>query len=373
MFRKQASVSTTFDRLCLAVTALFILWFCQDLVFHESVPFFRDLSTYFYPLRFSLYESYRAGTLPLWDRHMAMGFPVLADFQSGSFYPPHFLFLALPFFTAVRILFVCHFLVAAMGAYQLFRHWNYRRYLALLGALLFTLGGTMVSLTNLLNHFETAAWLPWVILMWERAVRVVSWKRFLAFVLILAVQFLAGSPELFALSAALVIVAGFRIKASAPEVTYGRMITIFIGAGLLLVALTMAQLLPSAELFLESRRHQPIPAQEALSWSLSPLNLINFFFLDREVDLDNPMGLRFFFADAPPFFISYYLGAISLFGISLWLYSSSWREKVTLLGLLIGSLLISFGSYTPIYPFLFRYLSIFGAVRFPEKDRKSVV
>jgi membrane protein YfhO len=367
MFRNQVSVSKTFDRVCLAVTALLILWFCQDLVLHESVPFFRDLSTYFYPLRFSLYESYRAGTLPLWDGHMAMGFPVLADFQSGVFYPIHFLFLTFPFFTAVRIIFVCHFLIAAVGAYRLFRHWNYPYPLALLGALLFSLGGTMVSLTNLLNHFETAVWLPWVILMWERVVRMFSWNKFLTFVLMLCVQFLAGSPELFALSMVLVLVAGFRIKASEPEITYGRIILIFIGASLLLIALTMAQLLPSAELFWESRRHQPIPSQEALSWSLRPLSLANFFFLDKEVDLSNPIGLRFFFADAPPFFISYYLGTISFFGICLWLYLSAWREKIALFVLLIGSLLISFGSYTPIYPFLLRFMPILSAFRFPEK------
>jgi hypothetical protein len=152
------------DYAALVVLVLLIFWFCQDILFSPQVPFFRDLGTYFYPMRHSLFESYRAGNLPLWDRHMAMGFPLLADFQSAAFYPPHLIFFVLPFFLAIRVIFVFHFLVAAVGAFWLWRHWNYSPWLSVVGALLFTLGGTIVSLTNLLNHFQTAVWLPWVIL-----------------------------------------------------------------------------------------------------------------------------------------------------------------------------------------------------------------
>ena len=98
-----------------------IIWFCQDIVFTEQAPFYRDLSTYFYPMRFSMYEDFRSGELPLWNRHAAMGFPLLADFQSGIFYPPHLLFLLLPFFSACRALFVLHFLIAGAGTYKLCR------------------------------------------------------------------------------------------------------------------------------------------------------------------------------------------------------------------------------------------------------------
>ena len=86
------------DYLFLSFAVAMVLWFGHEMVWGGKVPFFRDLGTYFYPMRFSLAESFRLGELPLWDRHMAMGFPLLADFQSGTFYPPHLLFLLLPFF-----------------------------------------------------------------------------------------------------------------------------------------------------------------------------------------------------------------------------------------------------------------------------------
>jgi hypothetical protein len=129
----------------------------------------------------------------------------------------------------------------------------------------------------------------------------------------------------------------------------------------------MVQVLPTAELFLESRRQQPIPPQEALHWSLKPVSLLNLFFLDKEIDLTTSKGVGLFFGREAPFFVSYYLGAISAFGISLWLYFSSLREKIILLGLVGASLAVALGSYTPVYLFLFRHLPFLGMFRFPEK------
>ena len=351
----------------LVILSFLVLWFCQDLIFQEQVPFLRDLGPYFYPLRFALHESFRSGELPLWNRHLAMGFPLLAAFQSGVFYPPHLLLLMPPFFTAIRAIFILHFLIAAVGAYYLCRNWKCPPYLSIVGALLFALGGTVVSLTNLLNHFQTAVWLPWVILSWEKLLSSRSWKNFLGFTLITAMQFLAGSPELFAISMALVLIDGMKFRQSVPAISHGKLLSVFLGVNLLVLGLVMVQVLPTAELFLESRRQQPIPFQEAFHWSLKPASLLNLFFLDKEVDLTTSKGMRLFFGREAPFFVSYYLGAISAFGISLWLYFSSLREKIILLSLVAASLIVALGSYTPIYPFLFRHLPFLGVFRFPEK------
>jgi Bacterial membrane protein YfhO len=351
----------------LFILCVLILWFCQDLIFQEQVPFFRDLGPYFYPLRYALYESFGSGELPLWNRHMAMGFPLLAAFQSGVFYPLHLLLLLPSFFQAIRAIFILHFLIAGLGAYCLCRNWKFPPYLSIVGALLFAFGGTVVSLSNLLNHFQTAVWLPWVILMWEKLLSSLSWKNFLALTLITTTQFLAGSPELFAMSMVLVLLDGIRIRQSGLSISYGKLFSVLVVANLLVIGLVMVQVLPTAELFFESRRQQAIPSQEAFHWSLRPANLLNLFFLDKEIDLTSSKGMRLFFGRDAPFFVSYYLGAISFFGLSLWLHFASWREKVTLLSLVAASLIAALGSYTPIYPFLFSHIPLLGALRFPEK------
>lgn len=344
-----------------------ILWFCQDLLVNGEVPFYRDLTNYFYPLRYSLYESYRAGEIPLWDRHFAQGFPNLAAFQTGVFYPPHFIFYCLDFFPTIRVLFIFHFLVAALGTYCLLRYWGYSCSLAVIGSLLFTLGGVIVSLSNLLNHFQSAVWLPWVVLSWERVLLTPKWSNFITFTLAAALQFLAGSPEMFMMSMGLALLDGFRIRESEPQISCRRILGLALGGNLFVLAITMAQFLPTAELIMESRRGDSIPAAEALMWSLNPSSLLNLFFLDKEIDPTISIGIRLFFAREVPFLASSYLGAISLFGISLWAYYGTRREKIFLIALALGSLTMALGSNALIYPFLFRHVPFISAIRFPEK------
>jgi hypothetical protein len=347
---------------------IMVVWFSGEMLWDGKLPFFRDLGPYFYPMRLSLAESLRAGELPLWDRHMGAGFPLLADFQSGAFYLPHLAFLVLPFFSAVSSIFLFHYLAAAAGSYFLCRHWGYPTYLSMLGAILFTFGGVIVSLTNLLNHFQAAVWLPLLVLVAERCFRSCSWLNFLGFVTVSLLLFLAGSPEFYIMSMTVVILALVRLIATRPENgPYRRVALLMLGGNALVVALAMVQLAPTIELFLQSRRSQPIPFSEAVDWSLNPYDLFNLFFLDKEVDTTILPGMRFFFLRRASFFVTHYLGATSLFGGWFWLVYSSPKERAITLMLIILTLVFAFGGYTPVYPFLLHSFPVFGLIRFPEK------
>jgi hypothetical protein len=353
-----------YSALCLLV--LMVLWFSHEMVWGGKVPFFRDLGTYFYPMRFSLAQSFKAGELPLWDRHIAMGYPLLANFQSGTFYPPHLIYFIFPFFTAIQVTFLFHYLVAATGAYALCRNWGYSSSLAMIGGIIFTLSGTTVSMTNVLNHFQTAVWLPWALLMWERCLRAQSWKHFLGFTLVLLLQFLAGSPELYAMSIGLLFLDGLRMRLGEKAVDY-RSLFFLAAANALVVGLTMVQILPTAELFFESWRSQPISYGSGPAWSLHPLSLINLFFVDKQMNIESSVPPQFFFVADLPFFVSHYIGIIALVGLVFWIYYASLKERAVFLGLIIGSLLIAVGEHTPVYPFFFHYLPFFSLIRFPEK------
>lgn len=355
------------DSIALLLLVAMVLWFAHEMVWSNQVPFYRDLSPYFYPMRFILAQSFKAGELPLWDRHTAMGFPLLADFQSAAFYPPHLFYLILPFFAAVRATFLFHYLVAATGSYMLCRRWNYPPYLSLIGAILFALGGAIVSLSNLLNHFQTAVWLPWVVFSWERVLRSGSWKDFLVLTLMLLLHFLAGSPELYAMGMGLLLLDGLRVKMAERNLSYGKTFFLLAAANALIVGLAMVQVLPTIELLLWSRGGNPIIFEESALWSLHPASLMNLFFLDKEVDTNVGTGVHLFFVRDIPFFLTHYMGAISLFGICLWFFYSSRKEKGLLLGLIIISLTLALGGYTRAYSLLFQYLPFFSLFRFPEK------
>jgi Bacterial membrane protein YfhO len=367
MLGNKASHKFLSDLFCVCVLLAAIHRFAREMVWDGKVPFFRDLGTYSYPLLYSLAEAFRAHELPLWNRHAGMGFPLLADFQSGTFYPPHLLLLVFPFFSAIQFLFILHYVIAAVGAYVLCRHWRYCPALALLGALLFTFGGIMVSLTNLLNHFQTAVWLPWSVYLWESFLRQTSWKSFVLLSFVLLIQLFGGSPEIYILSAGLLLCDGIAIAYSEGRRRYARPLCLLLVVNITVALLIMVQLLPTIELIVQSRRQEPIPYGEAVNWSLRPLNLLNLIFLDKEVSTKIAVGAQPFLGLGIPFFLSYYMGSIALFSICLWLLLSTTKEKIFLSILIIASTILALGMFTPIYPFLYRHIPLFGTLRYPEK------
>ena len=366
MFRKYTAIILSLDFLALLALVSMVVWFCDGMLFEGKVPFFRDLGTYSYPIKFSLAKSFQAGELALWDRHMAAGFPLMASFQLGVFYPPSLVFYLLPFFDAVRWTFLIHFLIAASGAYFLCRQWKCPTHLSLIGAVLFAFGGTTVSLSNLLNHFQSAVWLPWIILCGERYFVAPSWKTFVLLVLVLLCSLLAGSPEIYLFSLGLLLIDGIRFSVCNGMPAVAPLFSI-VAANLVVAALGMVQFLPTLELLLHSRRDRPIPFHEASYWSLNPKSLMGLLLPDKEVDYSLPLGVRLFFVRDVPFLLSHYLGVLSLLGISAWAYFSSWKARFTLLVLVFISLTLAFGNFTLVYRFLFEQIPFFRIIRFPEK------
>jgi hypothetical protein len=355
------------DCFAVAILLAMLVWFCDEIIFAGKIPFFRDLAAYFYPIKFSVADALKAGELPLWDRHMATGFPVMAGFQSAVFYPPSLFFYFLPFLAAIQLSYVFHFAVALFGGYVLFRSWKYPVHISVISGILFAFGGTMVSLNNLLNHFQSAVWLPWVLLFWERTILSRRWLNFVGLTILLACQLLAGSPEIFLLAMGLLVLDAIRLFNEQQLREPWQAGAILICAGLAVVGLTMVQLLPTGELIAQSRRDQAIPAVEALAWSLRPSSLLGLLLPTLEADSSFSFGVRLLLVQGVPFLLSHYIGVISLFGLAAWFRAARLKERVTSIGLVAISLILAFGSNTPIYPYLYEWVPLFRVMRFPEK------
>jgi hypothetical protein len=350
----------------ISVITVFVLMFFHEMIFFSKIPLFRDLGPFFYPMRFSLAQSLRAGELPLWDSHIATGFPLLANFQSGTFYPPNLAYLIFPFLSAVKVVFLFHSLVAALGTYFLLRHWGFLQSIALIGSILFTFGGCTISLINLLNHFQTAVWLPWLLLLGEEQIVSADRSKIFTFALIAALQFLAGSPEIYAMSMAVLLLNNLRIK-SEGKTSYGQIFSSLLIGNLLVAGLAMVQILPTWELVRETSRYTTPSLQWATEWSLHPVSLLNLIFLDREVDVSSFDRFQSFFARHSPLLMSLYMGVLFPFGLWVWILEENRPRKVILLAGIGLSLLVSMGSYTRLYQFFYDYVPLVPLGRFPEK------
>ena len=130
---------------------------------------------------------------------------------------------------------------------------------------------------------------------------------------------------------------GLRMHDLDNSLTIKRIIGVALGSSLLMILLLMIQILPTLELIHESRRGHLIPEVEAFLWSLKPIHLLNWLFLDKEVELGHWLGVRLFFDRDLPFLVTTYFGAITCMSVPLWFYYSSRREKIMLIGLAVIS------------------------------------
>jgi Bacterial membrane protein YfhO len=111
-------------------------------------------------------EAIRAGHLPFWTPYLFAGFPFLADLQVGAWYP-----LNWPFFMAgvtpdsMNLELLVHSLIACGGAYALAMRVIGRRPAAMASGLFYGLSGYFAAHSQHVGMFQTAAWLPWLVLV----------------------------------------------------------------------------------------------------------------------------------------------------------------------------------------------------------------
>ena len=195
----EASIQhSTFDiqhsRLSFFVIAILALLALAKPLLRNELPTLRDHADYFEPLRWFTADELRHGRLPLWNAYSASGERWLANPQTGVFYPPAWLFLALPFTAAYNLFLALHVMLAGWGAFLLFSRFASSG-AALAAALALMFCGPTMSLLDVNNNLATFAWLPLV--LWCALAKVRPQLSALA----IAMSFLGGEPFFAALGA----------------------------------------------------------------------------------------------------------------------------------------------------------------------------
>lgn len=271
-----------------------ILLVYRRLAFTNLILARGDTFLYFYPYWEAAAGALREARMPLWNPDLFMGAPLLANSQVGFFYPlnwPVWLLFETP--VAAKASIILHVMIASFGTYLLGRRsLNLSKEGAILGAILFGLGGYLSAQVEHINQAQGMAWMPWMLLVvsnWEVAVR--DWRRLagkaVGVATFFGLQLLAGHTQTtFITGVALgmwvavewggALVASRKLQVANEErVTLIRRTGLMLGAlvfGVILaVVLAGVQLMPTLELTGLSRRQGGLPIDEALSFSLHPL------------------------------------------------------------------------------------------------------
>ena len=137
--RRRADVLAVLGLLAL------VLLFNPGLAFEGKVLGGYDAFVYFYPLRAYFAASVAEGRLPLWNPHLFLGVPFLANPQTAVFYPGTWLFALLDVPRAYALNYLGHLVVVAASMHALGR-WSLG-----LGPLASLLGGAAFAFSGFMN------------------------------------------------------------------------------------------------------------------------------------------------------------------------------------------------------------------------------
>jgi hypothetical protein len=309
-----------------------------------------DTFLYFYPYKAYASEALHQGRLPLWNPHLFMGVPFLANSQVGLFYPLNWLFLWLDPPKQVAWSIGLH--IALAGSLMLAYARSSVRLSwpgAFAAAVIFAFGGYLGAQVEHINQLNAAAWLPLLFLLYDFGLeRARRWLWFLLLALVIALTLLAGHAQTVFISLfGLGLYALFRFTIYDLRFTiydlrithYASRITFYLLplalASLLAAALAAVQLLPTAELSSLSIRSGGLTLREAVSFRLQPGTLHYSLLPPLDLDLSQILG------DAFGEWVAY-VGVSGLVLALLGSWAALWRsEPRRYLGLAGSGLLLS--------------------------------
>ena len=312
----------------------------------------------------AFYKDYLAtalqqGRLPLWNPHIALGRPFLADVDAALFYPPHLLYAILPVPLACMLLVIAHVALALYGALKLAGALALKRPVGWAMGVVFVCSAPIVGSfhSGLVHYGAVLCYLPITFYLVLR----LSAERSLAAVarlgLLFGLQLLAGHPQgvwLVTLGASAFLL-GRRLERplfpslAAAALELGAVAAALL-AGFLLAAVSM---LPLAELAQQSNRQEAsiaFSSSFAMPWYAWATCLV-------------PTNAQFtFLANA-----QLYAGVVPLLAglAGLLLIRKRETRALALLAILAG--LIAAGTATPAFAILYHVLPGLASLRIPAR------
>lgn len=249
--------------------------------FVAGVPFknglLSDIVSIIYPWRIYGIELLKRGIWPLWIPQALAGVPLLANFQSGLFYPFNLLFLIFSNITAWSFYIILQPILAGIFCFLFFKNLKLSKLSALIGSIIFAFSGFfMVWLEyGIVGH--AGLWSPLVLLTIDKILAKNSFVWLIIGVLSIGFSILAGYPQI---SAFLILVAFLyaTYQLISRQETYEKKSVVFIFFIFILgILLSAVQLVPGWELWQLSLRSGD-PTAAAFNYGLNPLkNLILLF------------------------------------------------------------------------------------------------
>lgn len=235
-----------------------------------------DVFSQFYIWKKLIAESYSRGDLPLWNPYSYSGYPLLANFHSGSLYILNILFIPFEFSTGWNLFVISGILGSSISMFLLLKELKYKNWSSIIGAVAYSFSGYSIVWMQFATAGHSMIWVPLLILFIEKYfnTKKIPWLFCLSPVLFLLVT--AGHFQ--------IMVYGFFISAifflfkfiNSKNKDIVSLLTILISY-ILGIGISAIQILPTLELSSYSVRFQE-QYIEGINFGLLPIkNIVTLF------------------------------------------------------------------------------------------------
>ena len=319
-----------------------------------------DLFLQYYAWRDFGFRELAKGNLALWNPHIFSGAPYLGGMQGAQLYPPNWIFLILPLPVAINWSIALH--VFAIGAFMFL--WMKQRGLtasaSFLAGILVMFSGAFFThiFAGHLPQLCAMSWAPLIFCSIDALLRTRQVTWLLVGVFGVAMQILAGFPQyLFYTAIVAALYTTLRLLSDWNWRVALAFVGIYVGGALL----ASVQLLPAIQTTHETTRGLRLPFNFASMVAFPPENFVTL--LAPNV-----------FGEMAKYWGRWYLWETSLFigvsGLALAVYAAircDLRIKLPALVIILVSLLLALGVYTPLFRFLYVWVPGFDRFRSVSK------
>ncbi len=187
-----APLSGSFFTGIILVAAVALTWVFWNGLWSGGGLIGGDLYTYFFPQKTFFAERLQAGEFPLWNSNIGHGFPLVAESQTGAFYPiNYFAYRFFPVNTAYNFIQILHYILAFVFTALYVKRLGYSLIAALFAGLVYTYGW-FPSRICLEWAIIGGAWLPLTLWCVESFFQTRFWRYPILLCFALAMQILPG-------------------------------------------------------------------------------------------------------------------------------------------------------------------------------------
>ena len=205
------------------------------------------------PWKYFVVETFKIKQIPFWNPHNFSGNPLMANFQSGVFYPVNILFFVFDFANAWTLYIISSSILSAVFMYLFLQRLRLSKGASVLGSISFTFSLYMTVWIEYGNIGHTLLWMPLVLFFTDQLIEKTSYKKFLGLVISLFLSILSGYIQ-GAFYIFLIAFIYFFGKSYLSKKISTSKVLIFISALVFPIFLSLFQLLPTLELFGNSTR-----------------------------------------------------------------------------------------------------------------------